>query len=124
MNNNFNLQEIMIKCFAIFSCMMLLILFTSNASNNRSSVGKTMIYFSKTNKGKMNVQIKTALNKNVELYFFNSSGELVKKIETETKNVITVQSFEKGQYLYQCFEKDTQLKSGKLIVNQHSINYD
>jgi hypothetical protein len=35
-----------------------------------------------------------------------------------------LQGINEGQYLYQCFEKDIELKSGKLMVNQNNITYD
>ncbi|MBC7866546.1 MAG: T9SS type A sorting domain-containing protein [Gloeobacteraceae cyanobacterium ES-bin-316] len=117
--------SILYKGFAFLASTMMLFAFhNSNAIGTSSGIGKTRIYFSKATKGKIIVQIKTTDNKDVELYLFNAGGELVQKKETNTGDIITLHGVKQGHYLYQCFEKDIQLKSGKLMVNKNSIDYD
>jgi hypothetical protein len=125
MKTTFNFYKILYKGIAFFVCMLLLMFFyNTKAINTGNRFAKTTIYFSKASKGKINVQIITAKTKKVELYLFNAGGELIKKLETDTKQISLLQGINEGQYLYQCFEKDIELKSGKLMVNQNNITYD
>ena len=122
-----NFHLFLYRSIVLFAFALLILFFyKSKAADNNSSYsyGKTMIFFSQTSKGNINVQVKALKTKNVELYIFNTSGELVHKLVTDTKSINTLQGMHKGQYLYQCFEKDIELKSGKLNINQNNINYD
>lgn len=83
-----------------------------------------MIHFSKSVNGKINVEVITDQPKKVALYLFSAHGELIKKLDTNTKLVNEVSGINEGQYLYQCFENDTQLKSGKLMVKSNNISYN
>jgi len=103
--------------------MMLLFFYKAKVYNN-SPAGKTITYFSKTTNGKINVQIKAVRNSNVEFYLFDFAGELTEKKIIETKSILTLSEIKKGEYLYQCFEKDIQLTSGKLSINQNRIIYN
>jgi len=115
----------LIKGLAFFAGMFLLFCYnhtTALTINNRYK--KTLIHFSKASNGKINVQVITEQTKKVALYLFNTDGDLVKKLDTDTKQIYVVSGINEGQYLYQCFENDTQLKSGKLIVKPNDISYD
>ncbi len=125
MRNSYNFYVLMYKAIAVTACIMLLMFFyKAKATKSNNLFAKTTIYFSKAPEEKINVKIITAQPRKVQLYLFSAGGDLVKKLETDTKQVQTLNGIKKGQYLYQCFEKDIQLKSGKLIVNQNSISYD
>ena len=125
MRNSFNFYALIYKSIAFLACAILLLFFTKSRANSiNNSYGNTIIYFSQAAKGNINVQIKADKIKNVELYIFTAGGELVEKLETDTKSIHTLLRVEKGEYLYQCFEKDNQLKIGKLNVNKNSLNYD
>lgn len=125
MRTPFNFYMILYKGIAFLVCMLLLMFFyNTKAINTENKFAKTTIYFSKASKGKIKVQIITAKPKQVELYLFNAGGELIKKLETDTKQISLLQGIHEGQYLYQCFEKDIELISGKLMVNQNNITYD
>ena len=105
------------------SMALMMFVFTSTANESRAT-RKTVVLFSKANNGKINVQIKGNTHRNVALYLFDPGGRLVQKTESNTRNIITLQRLERGQYLYQCFKNDVQLKSGNLYINKNSINYD
>lgn len=114
-----------IKGLAFFTGIFLLFCcYHTTALNINNRYAKTLIHFSKASKGKINVQVTTAHSKIVVLYLFTADGKLVKKMDTDTKTTYVVSGILEGQYLYQCFKNDTQLKSGKLIVKPNDISYD
>ena len=114
------IRKVLSKTLVGLSCVALM----SAAANSNHTVTKTVVLFSKANKGKINVHIKGKAYKKVALYLFNSGGQLVQQTESTNKSTITLQELPHGQYLYQCFENDVQLKSGNLSVYKNSIDYD
>lgn len=125
MKINMNNYAMLIKGIAFFTCVTLVMFFlTSNAMDSGSKIAATEVLFTQSATGEINVQVNTAVNKKVQLYLFTASGEFVKKLETSTKIVCPLKGITSGQYLYQCFEKDLQLKSGKLLVSKNNLKYD
>jgi hypothetical protein len=112
------------KGLAFFAGIFLMCCYFNSTALNSIHRNKTLIHFSKSINGKINVQVITEQPKKVALYLFSAQGELIKKLDTNTKLVNEVSGINEGQYLYQCFENDTQLKSGKLIVKSNDISYE
>lgn len=112
------------KGIALVTGVVLVCSYFKSTAINSNHRAKTQIHFSKAANGKINVQVITEQSKKVALYLFSANGELIKKLDTNTKWVNQVSGINDGQYLYQCFENDTQLKSGKLIVEPNDISYD
>ncbi len=114
----------MFKIFFLASCLALMFGALSSTAHINEAAGKTIVLFSKANKGKINVQIKGRVHKKIQLFLFNPGGQLMHKTETKASNMITLHDVERGQYLYQCFENDVELKSGNLLVYKNRIDYD
>lgn len=112
------------KIFFLASCLALILIALSSTAYSSEAAGKTIVLFSKANKGKINVQIKGRTHKKIQLYLFDAGGQLVQKTESQARNIITLYDVERGQYLYQCFENDVELKSGNLLVQKNRIDYD
>lgn len=104
--------------------MALILIALSSTAYSNETAGKTVVLFSKANKGKINVQIKGPSHKKIQLYIFDAGGQLVHKTESNASKLITLYDVERGQYLYQCFENDVELKSGNLSVYKNRIDYD
>ena len=112
------------KVFFFASCVALMFAALSSTAHNNEATGKTIVLFSKANKGKINVQVKGGAHEKIQLYLFNPGGQLVHKTESKARRMITLHDVERGQYLYQCFENDVELKSGNLLVYKNRIDYD
>jgi hypothetical protein len=87
-------------------------------------INKTAVHFTRHVSGNILVEIKAMGNKNIDLYIFDTEGILIKKITTAPIKADHLFTLNNGQYIYQCFENDAQLKTGKLFVNPQQINYD
>jgi hypothetical protein len=87
-------------------------------------INKAAVQFTRHVSGKIFVELRAIGNKNIDLYIFDTEGTLVKKITTASIKADHLFPLNNGQYIYQCFENDEQLKTGKLFVNPQQINYD
>ncbi|MEX0636371.1 MAG: hypothetical protein WD135_06360 [Ferruginibacter sp.] len=115
------------RIISVIFCLLFWVFLSKAIAGNTDDikkVSKTAIHFSRHHTGKVLVEIKALENQNIELYIFDAEGILVKKIDAFNKKTDKTIELYYGQYIYQCFDKDTQLKSGKLFVNQNNINYD
>ena len=110
--------------FLLASCIALLSVALGFTAHSNEKAGKTQVLFSKADNGEINVQIKGGTHQKIQLYLFNASGQLVHTIESKPSNQIILHDVEHGQYLYQCFENDVELKSGNLLVYKNKIDYD
>jgi hypothetical protein len=120
-----NYYAMLVKSIALLSCIALVMFFfQSEAMNTGTNIATIEVLFTQTETGDINVQVNAPGEKKVQLYLFTASGEFVKKLETATKTVCALKGIGRGQYLYQCFEKDLQLKSGKLLVSENNLKYD
>ncbi len=118
------IKKLVFKIFFLACSLTLILLTLSSTAYSSETASKTIIMFFKANKGKINVQIKGPARKNIQLYLFDTGGQLVRKTEGKASNIITLHNIESGQYLYQCFENDVELKSGNLLVFKNKIDYD
>ena len=111
-----NLFPPMNKLGALLLFVLLLISYTTlKADDKFTDMNTVKVSFTKMPNNDLNIEISSFTQKKVDLYFFSSEGSLVKHIKTTTQRTATVKDMEKGAYLYQVFEKDKELKSGKLI---------
>lgn len=67
-------------------------------------------------KKELKVILKANLNNPVEIYFFTVEGRLAKQVTVNSKQETVIKDLKKGTYLYECFNNEVNLKSGKLIV--------
>lgn len=120
-----NYYAMLVKSIAFVTCILLLMFFlNSNAMDNGTNPAATQVLFTQSKTGDITFQVNALADKKVQLYLFRASGEFVKKLETTTKTICPLKGIGRGQYLYQCFEKDLQLKSGKLLVSENNLKYD
>ncbi len=115
------------RILSVMLCLLFWVFLSKAIAGNGDDikkVSKTTIHFSRQYTGKVLVEIKALENQNVELYIFDAEGILVQEIESFHKKIDNTLELNYGQYIYQCFDKDTQLKSGKLFINQNNISYD
>jgi hypothetical protein len=115
------------RVIAILLCLTFWV-FVSKAfagDNDRvKKVNKTAVHFNRDVNGNIHVEIKAVENKNIDLYIFDSEAVLVKKITTASIKADHLFTLNNGQYIYQCFDNDVQLKTGKLFITSQQINYD
>ena len=52
----------------------------------------------------------------MKLFIFTPDGILINGVAVAANEIITVKSLEKGLYLYECFDKDERMKSGRLLI--------
>ena len=120
-----NYYAMVVKGIAFLSCVALVMFFfKSKAMDTGGNMVATEVLFTQSESGDISVQVNAPGDKTVQLYLFTAAGEFVNKLETTTKTICTLKGIGRGQYLYQCFEKDLQLKSGKLLVSENNLKYD
>ena len=119
--------KIIVRLFSVIVCLLFWVFFSKAIAGNDNRIkksDKTEVYFSRHHSGNVLVEIKAIENKNTAVYIFDAEGALVQKMEAGAKKIDNVLSLPNGQYIYQCFNKDAQLKTGKLFVTQNNISYD
>lgn len=125
MKINMSYYAMLVKGIAFLTCLALLMFFlNSKATDTGTNLAATEVLFTQSKTGDITVQVNAPVDKKVQLYLFRASGEFLKKLETTTKTICPLKGIGRGQYLYQCFEKDLQLKSGKLLVSETNLKYD
>lgn len=116
-----------VRLLSVVFCLLFWVFFSQTLAGNDDKTKKVVkadVHFSKHYTGNVLVEIKAIENKNIELYIFDADGTLVQKIASTNKKSDNLLAMENGQYIYQCFDKDAQLKTGKLFINQNNVNYD
>lgn len=116
-----------VRLLSVVFCLLFWVFFSQSIAGNddkTTKVAKAAVHFSRHHTGNVLVEIKAIEKKNIELYIFDAEGSLVKKIASSNKKTDNLLAMENGQYIYQCFYKDAQLKTGKLFINQNNVNYD
>jgi len=127
MIKQFTHLKIIVRLFSVIVCLLFWVFFSKAIAGNDNRIkksDKTEVYFSRHHSGNVLVEIKAIENKNTAVYIFDAEGALVQKMEAGAKKIDNVLSLPNGQYFYQCFNKDAQLKTGKLFVTQNNISYD
>jgi len=67
-------------------------------------------------KKELKVMLKANLSNPVEIYFFTVEGRLAKQVTVNNKQETIIKDLKKGTYLYECFNNEVNLKSGKLVL--------
>ena len=119
--------KIIVRLFSVILCLLFWVFFSKAIAGNDNRIrksDKTEVHFSRHHSGNVLVEIKAIENKNTAVYIFDAEGALVQRMEAGAKKIVNVLSLPNGQYIYQCFNKDAQLKTGKLFVTQNNISYD
>jgi hypothetical protein len=119
--------KIIVRLVSVILCLVFWVFFSKAIAGNDNRIkkaAKTEVHFSRHHSGNVLVEIKAIENKNTAVFIFDAEGDLVQKMEAGAKKIDNVLVLPNGQYLYQCFNKDAQLKTGKLFVNQNNISYD
>jgi hypothetical protein len=119
--------KIIVRLLSVILCLLFWVFFSKAIAGNDNRIKKavkTEVQFSRHHSGNVLVEIKAMDNKNTAVYIFDAEGDLVQNMEAGAKEIVNVLALPNGQYFYQCFNKDAQLKTGKLFVNQHNISYD
>jgi hypothetical protein len=119
--------KIIVRLLSVILCLLFWVFFSKAIAGNDDRIkkaDKTEVYFSRHHTGNVLVEIKAIENKNTAVYIFDAEGALVQRMDAAAKKIDNVLALPNGQYFYQCFNKDAQLKTGKLFVNQNNISYD
>lgn len=127
MMKQFTDLKIIVRLLSIILCLLFWVFFSKAIAGNDNRIkkaAKTEVHFSRHQSGNVLVEIKAMENKNTAVFIFDAEGDLVHKMEAGAKKIETVLALPNGQYFYQCFNKDAQLKIGKLFINQNNISYD
>lgn len=116
-----------VRFLSVVFCLLFWVFFSKSIASNDHKIKKSAkaeVHFSRHYSGNVLVEIKAMDKKNIELYIFDTDGSLVKKITASNIKTDNLLAMENGQYIYQCFDEDAQLKTGKLFINQNKVNYD
>ncbi len=119
-----NIQTTVIRIVLIVSCAILVLIYNNSQAANGSRFTKTHISFKQLSNNDISLKLKSSVATQIQFYLFTADGKLVKKIEASNSSESVIKNPGMGIYLYQCFEKDKALKSGKLILEKNKLNYD
>jgi len=116
MRNSFNITPVTYKAIALIICFLLVLIYNKSRANNNEESKRLHVKFIQLTNNTVSVEIRSGKNNTVDLYLFSSEGRLEKNIKIINTEKKIISNLEKGTYLYQCFENDLQLQSGKLIL--------
>lgn len=118
MKHNLHTNPLLLKFLVLISCFMLAILYNKSQASSwpvvKSKVAVSFLQRSDSNE--LNVMVKAASTANLQLYLFNTEGQLVKELTICSKKVTTIKNPGRGCYLYECFKDDTRMTSGSIII--------
>ncbi|MEO6405447.1 MAG: T9SS type A sorting domain-containing protein [Ferruginibacter sp.] len=117
-------QSAFIKIAFIVFCALLVLVYNSTRAASGRMFSKTHIIFRQMPNSDISMKVKASEAVQLQFYLFTSEGKLLKKIETAGSAISVIKNPGSGIYLYQCFENDHELKSGKLILKNNKLNYD
>lgn len=106
------------KIIILITCFMLVMLYNkSKAADRHPCTNKIAVVFRQDfSKKELTVIVKANLSNPVQLYFFTIDGRLAKQISVNSKQETVIKDLKKGTYLYECFNDEVNLKSGKLVL--------
>jgi hypothetical protein len=120
MRNNLQGNPAILKIIVLLTCFMLVMLYNkSKAADHHpfSTFKKVTVSFSQdVVKNELTVVLKADANKSMKLYFFSAQGKFVKEISIISQQETIVTDLKRGMYLYECFDNELKVKSGKLVL--------
>lgn len=115
MKNNINiifLKDHLIKSIVLFSLIFLSMGFLNKPDIDKKFTDVTMKVEQESNA--ITISVKTSKDNKVQFYMFTVEGNLIKELTISGSKKISILSLEKGIYLYEFFNNDERLKSGKI----------
>jgi hypothetical protein len=122
MRNSFQTNPVIFKIIVLITCFMLVLIYNKSKAAGMypsppATYKKVAVSFTQNVATKeLKVFIKADAKKIMQLYFFSVDGKLVKKISVNARQETIVNDLQKGMYLYECFDNDLKLQSGKLVL--------
>ena len=99
---------------------MLIICNTSIASRkplpSYTSTRVAVTFENNIEKNELKIKIKSRTGTAMKLFIFTPDGILINGVAVAANEITIVKSLEKGLYLYECFDKDERMKSGRLLI--------
>ena len=127
MKSNLHFNALLLKTTVLISCFMLTILYNKSKAETITptvaselstvAVAKIGINFQQDIvKNELNVTVQAPTETSLQLFIFTLDGKLVKEVVVTTLSITTIRNLEKGYYMYECFNKDTRMKNGTLLI--------
>jgi hypothetical protein len=116
MRKSFKTYPVFYKIIALLICFLLVLLYNKSKADDFFSADRTRVKFIQLSKTAVSVKIRSESGNMVELFLFSPGGELEKSIKVDPAKKTLIENLKTGLYLYQCFENDIELNSGKLIL--------
>ena len=120
MKNKLLINHGVFKFIVLFTCFMLAILYNKSkaaAISPAASVKMSVRFSQNKEKRQLNVTVKTDLDKSFQLFVFTTDGILLEKLVVISQKTTTMKALKKGFYMFECFDNDTRMKRGSLIIN-------
>jgi hypothetical protein len=121
MKKNLHINPILIKMALLITCFMLVMLYnqskaavlpTAIATSNRVTVN----FINDAEKNELTIRVKSRTEAPLQLFIFSIDGILIKEVPVNSRQSTSIKSLKKGLYLFECFDKDERMKSGKLMI--------
>ena len=127
MKSNLHFNALLLKITVLVSCFMLTILYNKSKAESITPIAapkvsalmaaKVGINFQHdVVKNELNVTVQAPTETSLQLFIFTLDGKLVKEVVVTTLSITTIRNLEKGYYMYECFNKDTRMKNGTLLI--------
>lgn len=119
MRNNLQSNPIAFKIIILLTCFMLVMLYNKSKAGELppSTFKKVAVTFRQDlAKSELMILLKSSADKAVKLYIFSADGKLLKETFINNKQETVVKDLKRGMYLYECFDNELEVKSGKLIL--------
>jgi hypothetical protein len=85
-----------------------------NAPANNRNFSEAIMMKVQQESDAITVSVKTSKDNKVQFYMFNTEGNLVKELNISGSKKVSITLLEKGVYLYEFFNNDERLKTGKI----------
>jgi hypothetical protein len=121
MKKKLQTNTLLFKTALLITCFMLVILYnkskaaevpTTSFATNRVAVN----FSHDIEKNELTIRVKSSSEAIMQLFIFSTDGILIKEVAVNAHKTTTVKGLKKGFYLYECFDKDERMKSGRLTI--------
>lgn len=119
MKNTFQTAPLLFKIIVLVTFFMLIIAYHQSKAADivPATASKVAVNFQHNIKKKeLKITIKSNTDAVMKLFLFSAEGILIKEVFVSSQKITMVPDVKKGLYFFECFDNDTRMNSGSLLL--------
>lgn len=119
MKNNLQTTPLILKMIVLVTCFVLTIIYNQSQASHEVpvAVNKVLVNFEhNVIKKELKISIKSNTVIVMRLFLFSPEGVLIKEVFVSAQKITTIQDVKKGLYFFECFDNDTRMERGSLLL--------